>query len=264
MMRRLVVILFAAATLPALLGAQGLAYTAQSARYAISNKIHTVQEMMGQHMEIDATSEQQVSVAAVAKAPGQFEYSASIDSLVVTTSMGPPTDVSKIVGTKFVGVMGANGKVTGGSYTVPAGGEEKAPQALGLMNVLPVIVPNAKTGTTWTDTVTSDVVQANGSKVKAILVLTYTMAGDSLVGGRKAFKLTYTATASLSGQGSQQGNDFTIEGKTTGKGVAVIASTGQYLGREGSEEANLTVTVEAAGIVIPITQSATVKISLLK
>lgn len=264
MMHRTVAVLLATVACSATAVAQGLGYAPHNAKYSITSKIHTVQEVMGQRTEVDASSEQQVTVAAIAKAAGLFDYSATIDSLAVTNSAGPPTDVSKIVGTKFVGVMGANGRISEGIYTVPAGGDEKVPQAFGLKNLLPVIIPNAKLGATWSDTVSGDIVQANGAKIKQTAIISYTMAGDSLVDGRKAFKLTYTAAASMTGTGSIQGNDFTIEGKTTGKGVALIASSGQYLGREGTEDANLTVNVEAAGIVVPITQTAQVKVALMK
>ena len=94
MMHRTVAVLLATVACSATAVAQGLGYAPHNAKYSITSKIHTVQEVMGQRTEVDASSEQQVTVAAIATAAGLFDYSATIDSLAVTNSAGPPTDVS--------------------------------------------------------------------------------------------------------------------------------------------------------------------------
>ncbi|MBI2795552.1 MAG: hypothetical protein HYX65_02475 [Gemmatimonadetes bacterium] len=264
MTRRLTTALLAIATLPPLAGAQGLAYTPQSARYVVTSRIHTVQEVMGQKQEVDASYEQRLSLQATARSHGQLDVSLSLDTLAITQSMGMSPDVSKMIGTKFAGVIGTNGRIVSGSVTVPTGGDTLAPQANGLRTFLPILLEGAKVGGTWNDTVRADVVQPNGSKLKQLIVFTYTFAGDTAVNGTRALKVRYEANTALNGTGNMQGSDYSIEGKSKGVGIALLSSSGQYLGREGSEESNLTVTVEAQGLVIPITQTSAVRIALLK
>ena len=264
MPRRLSIALLAVVALPALAGAQGLVYGPQRAQYLVTSKIHTLQEVMGQKQEVDASYEQRVSLQVTPKARGQLDVALSLDTLTITQSLGMAPDVSKVIGTKFAGVVGTNGKVVSGSVTVPVGGDTLAPQANGLRNFLPVLQEGAKAGGAWSDTLAADVVQPNGSKIKQVTVFSYTLAGDTLIDGRKTWQLKYETSTALSGAGNMQGMDFAIAGTAKGTGVALVSTSGQYLGREGTEESNLTVTVESQGMVIPITQTAAVKIALIK
>ena len=260
MFRRLSPALVVLAALPLAARAQDvkLAYAPQNAKFVLSSKTKVAQEMMGQKQEGESTTEQKYTLAASAKGAGQLDVTLALDSMTSTSSMGPAPDLSKTIGTKFVGIIGTNGKTISGDVTVPTGGDMKAPQAVAMKSFLPVLPASAKIGGTWSDTVTSTIAQANGAELKNTVVSNYTLAGDTAVDGAKAWKIAVATNTTIAGKGNMQGQDFSIEGTSKGNGVTVISKDGQYISREGTEETNLTVTVDAMGLVIPITQSSVI------
>lgn len=72
-------------------------------------------------------------------------------------------------------------------------------------------------GDQWTDTITFEGAQGPG-QVKGVNILTYTVAGDTVVDGRSAVKLDVTGTAEMSATGVITGMDFTqtLKGSTNG------------------------------------------------
>ena len=266
MTRRLSLTLVAAAVLPLASQAQDvkLAYGPQSAKYVLTSKVKVAQEMMGQKQEGESTTEQRYSLSAAAKGAGQLEMTLALDSMSATNTMGPPPDVSKAIGTRFAGLVGINGRYMSGDVTVPAGGDLKSPQAVAMKNFLPFLPATAKVGGSWSDTVVANVSTGTGAEIKNTVIYNYTLAGDTAVDGVKAWKLAVTTATTTAGKGNQQGQDFSIEGTGKGSGVAVISKDGVYLSRESNDEVSLTVTVDAMGMVIPISQSSNVKLSRAK
>ena len=266
MIRRLSLALVAALALPFAAKAQDvkLTYAPQSSKFVLSSKTKVAQEMMGQKQEGESTSEQKYSLTATAKGTGQLDYTLALDTMSATSSMGPAPDISKMIGIKFAGVIGINGKYVSGDVTVPVGGDIKSPQAAAMKTFLPMLPPSVKVGGMWSDTVIATVAQANGAELKNTTVYAYTLAGDTAVDGAKAWKIAVTSATTITGKGNMQGQDFSIDGTSKGNGMALISKEGVLLGREGSEESALTVTVDAMGMVIPITQSSTIKLARQK
>ena len=266
MFRRLSPALALLAALPFAARAQDvkLAYGPQNAKFVLSSKTKVAQEMMGQKQEGESTTEQRYTLAATSKGAGQLDVTLALDSMTSTSSMGPAPDLTKTVGTKFVGIIGTNGKTISGDVSVPTGGDLKAPQAVAMKTFLPMLPASAKVGGTWSDTVTSVVAQANGAELKNTVVYNYTLAGDTAVDGAKAWKIAVATITTIAGKGNMQGQDFSIEGTSKGAGITLISKDGQYLAREGTEETTLTVTVDAMGLVIPITQSSVIKMTRSK
>ena len=75
----------------------------------------------------------------------------------------------------------------------------------------------AAVGESWTDTITYEGAQGPGS-VKALSVMTYTVAGDTLVEGRSLVKIAVKGTSESSATGVITGMDFTqaVAGSLTG------------------------------------------------
>ena len=75
----------------------------------------------------------------------------------------------------------------------------------------------AEVGDQWTDTVTFEGAQGPG-QVKGVTILTYTVAGDTVVGGRSAVRLDVTGTSEMSSSGVMTGMDFTqtLKGSVNG------------------------------------------------
>ena len=254
------------AVTPSLASTQGvkLTYAPGSAKYLVTSQTHITQEMMGQKQEIDVTGDQKLTFAATAKAGGLLDFSVLIDTIAITNSMAGPTDVSKMIGTKFSGVMNPNGKVVSGDVTVPAGGDVTSAPANGVRMFMPVLTGATRVGGTWSDTSNSVVTQGSGAQIKATTVTNYTLVGDTTFDGQKSWKVQHDVVTTLAGKGTQQGTEFSMEGTSKGGGMSYFSLAGVYIGRTSREETNLTVTVESAGLVIPVTQASTVKVSLIK
>ncbi len=266
MFRRLSPALVAVAALPFVARAQDvkLGYAPQTATFVINSTTKVAQEMMGQKQEGESNAMQRMSLVTTAKGGGQLEYAVTLDTMSATTSMGPAPDLSKVIGLKFTGIMATNGKTISGDVTVPTGGDAKSPQANALRTFLPLLGTNLKVGAEWTDSVAVSVSQANGAEVKQVTKFNYRLVGDTAVDGMKAWKIAAESKTAITGSGNMQGQNFSIEGTGTGSGTHVISTDGKYLGRAGKDETNLTVTVDAMGLVIPITQSSVVTVSRQK
>ncbi len=265
MFRRLSPALVALAALPFTARAQDvkLAYGPQNAKFVVSSKTKSVQEMMGQKQEGEIVTEQRYSLAATPKGAGQLDMTLALDSMSSSNTMGQPSDVSKAIGTKFVGIIATNGRALSGDVSVPTGGDPKSQQSIAMRTFLPYLPASAKVGTSWSDTLTMEVAQGP-MQLKNTVVYTYTLTGDTAVEGTKAWKINTAANTTIAGKGNQQGQDLTIEGTSKGTGFAVISKDGQYLAREGAEETSLTITVDAMGLVIPVTQSSVIKMARQK
>jgi hypothetical protein len=75
----------------------------------------------------------------------------------------------------------------------------------------------AGVGDQWTDTVTFEGAQGPG-QVKSVTVLTYTVAGDTVVGGRSLLKLDVAGTSEVTTSGVITGMDYsqTVKGASEG------------------------------------------------
>ena len=120
-----------------------------------------------------------------------------------------------------------------------------------------------KPGLAWTDT-TELKNSANGADLTTQVISTNKVVGDTTVNGEKAWKVQRTAAITTSGSGSQGGQAFVIEGKGTGTSTEYVSVKGVYLGSNGSQNADMTISVPGAGMTIPMTRVATTKVELVK
>jgi hypothetical protein len=237
-------------------------YAPAAAKYKVTSNTKVAQTMMGQTQEFESSNNQVLSMS-MAKAADALALTLTLDSASVTsTAPGAAPDVSALIGLKFAGTVAPNGKVTSGELTDKAGAVSKSPIGNGLRAFLPRLQLGATKGASWVDSSSSTTSQ-NGADVTTNTVVTYTFAGDTSVAGAKAWKITGASVGKVSGKGNMQGSDFTIEGDVKGLTTSVVSTAGILLGQSGDSDSNLTVTVEAAGLVIPITQKTTAKVDKL-
>ena len=248
--------------LPSIASAQLPGYAPTSGKYRVETQIKIAQSMMGQTQEFDNASKQLLSVVLAGGAPA-MDLTIVLDSMSSTSSApGGAPDVSALLGLKLIGKMAPTGLVTDEKAVDKAGTEPKTPIAQSLKTLFPRLRTGAKVGDSWVDTSTSKANQ-NGIETTTTTVTTYTYAGDTTAAGGKAAKVTASAIAKVSGKGNAQGQDLALDGETKSSSTHVVAPAGTYLGGSTSVEAALNVTVEAMGMVIPITQKGTTKIERL-
>ena len=238
------------------------AYTPVTAKYRITAVQTTSQIMMGQTQEFETTIKQLLSLA-VAKSASALSLTMTIDSATVSSNApaGVP-DASEAVGLKFVGEMGFDGKVASSQVTDKSGAPSASQFAGNLRSILPRVRVGAAKGDTWMDSTTA-LMNQGPATITSESVITYTFAGDTVLAGAKAWKITGVGATKLSGSGNQQGADYTIKGTAKTTLTAVVSAGGVLLGGSSDADSNLSVNVEAAGMTIPIVQHAAVKIEKL-
>lgn len=239
------------------------AYAPGTAKYRVTSQTKQQQEAMGQKQEFEVSSEQRLTLTTSGKGEA-VNFSLRLDTLIVNASgPTPPLDLSKIVGATYAGTMNESGKVTKGEITVPNGGDAAGPQFQGLKRFVPALRPGLKVGSTWSDSSTTSFAQA-GAQIDNTTLTNYRIERDTTIGGEAAWIVSYTSDAKISGKGNQQGADFLIEGTGKGTGMHFLGKKGLYLGRTDTEESNMTITVEAAGLVIPVITASQSKVELVK
>jgi hypothetical protein len=248
------------------LGAQEskLWYTPGSAQYKVTTSTNTTQEMNGQKQEFTASAEQKVSVTIGGGKKDSLALTIVLDSIVQQVSVPGAPDVSKMIGMTLQGTMSTQGKVYESSVKMADGTDAVSQQGEGMRRFLPRLPAMIKTGNTWTDTISGRIPAANGAEMNRSAIVTYTVLGDTTIAGQKSWKIGMESKAKITGKGNQQGADFTIDGGANGAGVTYVAPNGWFVGMDATENQELTVTVEAAGMVIPIVSATKTKVERLK
>lgn len=241
-----------------------LSYTPGTAQYKVTTTTSTTQEMQGQKQEFSLNSEQKVSVTVGKANKDSVPLSIVLDSIVQQTTAPGAPDVSKLVGMKLDGVMSPQGKVYSSTVKTADGAEAMSQASEGMKRFLPRLPASIKTGLTWTDTSEAKIPTGNGAEITRNAIMTYTVKGDTMIAGQKAWKIELDSKAKLTGKGNQMGADFTIDGGSAGKGMTYISPNGWFVGLDASENQELTVTVEAAGMIIPVTTTTKTRVERLK
>lgn len=248
------------------LGAQEskLWYTPGTAQYRITTATTTSQEMQGQKQEFSLNSEQKVSVTVGKANKDSLPLSIVLDSIVQNTTAPGAPDVTKLVGMKLDGTMSPQGKLYASSVKTMDGADAVNQASEGMKRFLPRLPAMIRNGASWIDTVDVTLPTANGAEVHRSAIVTYTVMGDTAIGGQKAWKIAIDSKAKITGKGNQMGADFTIDGGSAGKGMTYVSPNGWFVGVDAQETQELTVTVEAAGMVIPVVTTTRTKIERVK
>ena len=238
------------------------AYAPVAAKYHITSKGKTSQVMMGQAQEFETSSNQLLSLA-VAKAGDALSLTMTLDSATVTS--GAPTgapDMSSAIGMKFIGAMALDGKVSSSQVLDKSGVVSTSDFASNLRSILPRLRIGATKGTVWVDSFTVLGKQGDAD-LTSQSVVNYTLAGDTMVAGTKAWKVVGVSATKINGKGSRMGSDYTIDGDVKGTMTAVVSTAGILLGQVSESDTNISVNVPAAQMTIPIVQHGTVQVDKL-
>lgn len=233
-------------------------YAPAIARYRVTTVAKTSQVMMGQAQEFE-TSTNQVMSLSLAKAGDALALTLTLDSATATTNApGGAPDLSEALGMRLVGSMALDGKVSSSTVTDKTGAPSTSQFAGNMRSILPRLLLGATTGDTWVDSNTHNARQ-NDADVTTETVVTYTLAGDTVVAGGTAWKVVGASVSKLHGKGNRMGTDYTITGDVKGLITSVVGVDGVLMGQISDSDSNLTVNVETAGMTIPIVQKTTTK-----
>ncbi|MHB1313078.1 MAG: hypothetical protein ACYC3L_13765 [Gemmatimonadaceae bacterium] len=237
-------------------------YSPVEAKYRVISNTTTSQVMMGQAQEFE-TKANQLLALSVKKAGDALSLTMTLDSATVTTTAPQPApDMTEALGMKFAATMGLDGKVATSAVTDRTGAPSMSQLAGNFRTILPRLLVGATVGATWTDS-SSNTTKQEDAEVVTSTTSAYSLAGDTLVAGVKAWKITATSISKVTGHGNRMGADYTITGDVKGLVTAVVSTAGVLLGEASDADSNLTVTVESAGMTIPIAQKTSTRIDRL-
>jgi len=253
--------------------AQPFAYKAGAQAYRLDQTVATEQTVQGMAQSSTSSTAQFISMELAPGAQG-LGLTFVIDSVVVlpgdSAAAASPMqaqvqrqaeDAAKALkGRRLSGTVTPLGRVQ-----TLAVADTVVPNAQQLANgfkafLVPFPSASVKAGLTWTDTTTNEFKNMSGIDGTTKSIVTYTVVGDTTVGGQKAWKVEQKGTLTMTGAGAAQGTDVSLSGDGTVQGTVVVGQNGVYLGGDVEQTQSLKVEVPAASMTIPITNNVTTKI----
>jgi hypothetical protein len=253
-----------ALALPTAVSAQGFEYAPTTAQYRLTSTTKGAQEAMGQKQEFESSNSQLLSITVARPSKDTVAMTAVIDSITAVGPMGMvPPGLDKLLGVKVSAKLSPFGAVysSEGPKDTTIANVAQITDEMG--RFLPRIRGKLTAGSSWTDTTTGKVKQ-NGIDIDRQVVAKYTVAGDTTIGGEKAWKITRETTTSLSGSGAPQGQPMTMEGVSNGKGTLFMSQKGVFVGSTSEDQANIKITLAANGMEIGVTTTANTKVEKVK
>jgi hypothetical protein len=248
----------AAAALAAPVQAQDLAYVPGTYQYRLSTELHQKQEAMGQTSEAHRTASQFITLKLDRQAGDALGFSITVDSSKTESSTPPtPTPDSKLVGKTVTGTVSPQGRVL--TFTAPVDSATTEAEFRSLRSFFVRLPANTTRGASVVDTL-ADTIHTQGLEIQQFVVMTSTVAGDTTIDGQRAVILDRKGTLKMSGAGEQGGNELVLDGTGNVTGKLYVSAAGGLLGGHIENDAQMSVTVPAANMTIPITQTSTSKI----
>lgn len=244
------------------LGAQTV-YKPGTSRYSVDQAVDARQTMQGQSMQSTAHTRQVVSLSLAPASEG-LTFTLVVDSASTQIEGVPPAQVAaanealrQMLGRPVTGAVSAHGKV--GEAALADSGEADTQLLAGARSFLPVL-PNGglAAGSSWNDS-TATSFDNNGVVGTTTLLSRSRVTGDTTVGGVPAWRVERSGTLRMSGKGMSQGTDVELDGAGELKGHFYVSKDGVFLGGDQELSQNMTLTVPAVGLTIPIEQKVTTK-----
>ena len=164
-------------------------------------------------------------------------------------------------GAVFGGFVEKSGRPSG---LQPIGSSPAGAQIQGLLSdFIPWVKPSLKQGQSWADT-TSKTTGAGTDSVTVRRVSSYKTAAAETRESRKAVRVAYDFTSSVSGTQPTPNGPARIEGTGQGTGFYLVGNDGRYLGGSWQQQSSLTISGSFATQPLPITISQKTTVSTLK
>jgi hypothetical protein len=239
------------------LAAQEVEYAAGTTHYRVSTMTKGTQSTPMGSSGFELGMQQQITLNLARQSKDTMLATVTLDSIALSGA-GAVTDVSALMGAKFVSLVSPTGRVY--STHAPANANPLVSQiAEGIMRFLPSYRTNLKTGTTWADT-TEGKVSQQGMELDRTIVSNFTVEHDTTIAGVKAFKVARVTSVKAAGSGTPQGTPVSMESSSTSNGAFFVSTKGVFLGGSSNDDVNLTLKILAQGAEISMKQNAQTKI----
>jgi hypothetical protein len=237
-----------------LLRAQQFEYAAGTSHYRITTNIKLTQEAMGQKVDADVATDEKLTLSLARQAKDTLAMTVTIDSMASKSSMGPTPGMDSLVGAKILAWVSPSGQFYSSRVALGAS-SQVATVADEVSRLLPRIRAILVNGATWSDTGSSKTMQ-QGLEITRRVVSQFTVAGDTVFGTEKAWKLSRKSSATTAGSGQMQGQAMSMQGSSNGTGVLYLTAKGVFIGGEITEDAKATITLAASGMEVNVLTQA--------
>ena len=240
---------------------QEVAYAPGTASYRVTTVTRGTQRSPMGNQPFAVTIDEQITVALARRAADTLAATLTIDSIALGGS-GPAPDMRRYRGSAFVTLVSPTGAVY--SMRGPEGGDPVLAQ-LGesVRNFLPTIRRDLRPGVAWSDSSSGKVTQ-QGMQVDRTIRSSYTVTGDTVVDGTRAWRLQRHTAVTAAGAGTANGTAVTLASSTAGEATLLISPDGRYLGATSRDDVDLKLTLSTQGIQIDIQQQATQSVHRLR
>ena len=235
-------------------------------QYRVVQQVQAKQTMQGQTQETTASTLQLLSVKLTPAGQG-LGFTLTVDS-AATEATGAAAaqqatanaELQKMKGASVSGTVTLLGETS--ALTASDTGSTAQQLVMGAKGFLPRLPAGGlKAGATWNDSV-SNSFSNQGIDGKTTVVSRHTVAGDTTIAGRPAWKVVQTGDVKMSGGGMSQGTEVALTGTGKLSGTSFVSKDGTYLGGEQLLTQDMTIDVPAAGMSIPMQQRITTTVTL--
>lgn len=233
--------------------AQGTEYAPGTTRYRLTSTTKGTQSSPMGSQDFQVDTRQQLTVNIARKTADTIVATIMLDSLVLKSATAAP-DVSKLLGAKITNFLSPTGKLYS-TQSAPSTDPLMSQVTDAVSRFLPTFRRDLKTGMAWTDTTTGKMTQ-QGIELDRTLIATYTVMGDTTVGGEPAFQVQRKTNVKATGSGMAQGTPVAIESATISAATFFLSKKGLYLGGSQGDDINVKVSILAQNVEINITQAA--------
>ena len=243
------------------LAAQGIEYAPGTMKYRLTGTTKGTQTMPTGSASFEVGVMQQITVNLAKTSKDTVTAVMTLDTIALKSD-GPVPDLSKLKGANFTALMSPTGKVY--STKGPDGLDPMLGQVVdGVTRILPVYRSNLTKGATWSDTVSGKVNQ-QGLEVNRTTISKFSVAGDTTIGGQKAFKVDKVTSIKAGGTGSMGGTPVTMESAGSSTGAFFITQKGVYLGSNATDELNVKIIIIGQNMEVNIKQSGSSVVEAIK
>jgi hypothetical protein len=239
------------------LRAQQVEYADGTTRYRVSTTTKGSQTTPIGSSDFELALRQQITLNLARQTRDTMLATITLDSIALSGAAAS-ADVSSLMGAKFTSLVSPTGRVY--SSKTPSGANPLVTQiAEAITRFLPSYRPNLKPGMAWADT-TSGKVSQQGMSVDRTIVSSFTVEGDTTIGGVKAFKVARVSSVKAAGSGTSQGVPVSMESSSTSNGTFFVSNGGVFMGATSNDDMNLKLKILAQGAEISMKQSAQTRI----
>lgn len=228
-----------------------------------------IMEVMGQSMDTSTSSVSDFTFKGKGLKEKNLLMNVTIDGMSISVT-GPQGDMSPDLGSvkgksfdMVLSPLGAEVDVTGAEAISYAIAGETRNLSSGFKTFFPDLPGKpVKVGDTWP--ATANIEEKTGAmNIKVDLQYVHTLEGFETIDGVECARIGSQVTGTISGSGSQMGQDLTFAGTSKGKDVWFFAVKDGYYVKANSEmTTEMSIDVAAAGMTIPVTQTTKSEVKL--